>query len=143
MLWGKIYAIWDPTLAQASLRSKALSFEPFVLEFAEKSFNLKGETLKKVLGNPKLVPEFTDAIHASMQPKYVHEMNITALRYMSEVFDGIEPGDEGALVCENMYDWLKDLITVATTQSLLGRHSPFTKDPSLYDDLWYAYTFNS
>lgn len=140
MLWGRIYTIWDPHLAQASLRSRNLSFEPFVLDFAEKAFGLDAIAYKKVMEDPKLVPEFTEAIHASMQPKHVHAMNVKALSYISRTLDAIAPGEDGGIEASNMFDWIKDLITSATTEALLGVHNPFSKDPSLYDDLWLVQT---
>jgi hypothetical protein len=136
MLWGRIYTIWDPHLAQASLRARSLSFEPFVLDFAEKAFGLDPVAYKKVMEDPKLVPEFTEAIHASMQPKHVHAMNVKALSYISRTLDTIAPGEDGGIEALNMFDWIKDLITTATTEALLGGHNPFSKDPTLYNDLW-------
>lgn len=138
MLWGKIYTIWDPTLVQASLKSRNLSFEPFTLEFAEKAFGLQGKTLKKIF-TPGLVPKFNEAIHTSMQPKHVHAMNINALKHISQVLDEIAPGEHGGLTIENMFVWFKDLITFATTDALLGPHNPFASDHSLYNDLWFVF----
>lgn len=136
MLWGRLYAIWDPSLAQASLKARNLSFEPFVIDFAEKSFDLRGDVLLKATKDPRVVPAFTEAIHSNMQPKHVHAMNVKALSGISKIFDEIKPGENEGLDVENMFDWLKDFITIATTDALLGPHSPFAKDPSLYDDLW-------
>ena len=138
MLWGKIYTIWDPQLAQASLRSRTLSFDPFIVEVAQKSFGLSEETFAKITSNPRLVPDFTEAIHASMQPKYLHAMNVIALNYISRTLDEVSPDESVGLDVPNLYLWIRDLITSATTEALLGNESPFSKDPTLYDDLWFV-----
>ncbi|KAH7009976.1 hypothetical protein EDB80DRAFT_892083 [Ilyonectria destructans] len=60
MLNGKMYAIFDPQLIQAVLRKKDASFEPFVTDFAQKTFSLSAHTFAKVKSNSRLVPDFTD-----------------------------------------------------------------------------------
>lgn len=139
MLWGKIYAVWDPQLAQASLRARDLSFEPFVVDFAHKSCNLGDETFAKVTSNPALVPEFIEAIHGSMQPTHLHSMSIIALHRISRILDEIPPNDSGGLTVPNLYLWTRDLISLATMRALLGKQNPFDNDPSLVEDLWSVY----
>ena len=136
MLWGRIYTIWDPQLAQASLRTRSISFDPFMVEFAEKSFNLGKETFAKLMADLKVVPEFVDSIHAGMQPKHILAMDTIALRGISQTLDNITSGEDGGVDAVNLYDWVKDLITIPTIDALLGPCSPFLKDPSLYDDIW-------
>jgi hypothetical protein len=136
MLWGKMYVIWDPNLAQAALRARGPSFEPFVVDFAQKASNLGKDVFARVLSQPKLVPDFTDAIHASMQPALMHKMNVHALKYISGEFDRIRPGTGGGLEAENMYTWIRDLISLASTRALFGKENPFEKDHSLIDDIW-------
>ncbi|RDW80338.1 cytochrome P450-12 [Coleophoma crateriformis] len=136
MLWGKIYTVWDPQLAQASLRTRNLSFGPFVVEFAQKAFGLSAETFAKITDNKDLVPDFTEAIHAGMQPKCLHAMNATALNHISRTLDKVSPDDEGGVAVPNLYLWVRDAITFATAHSLLGKENPFENNPSLVEDLW-------
>lgn len=136
MLWGKLYAVWDPQLVQAALRSRVASQEPFVVEFAQKSFGLSAETFAKVTSNPDLVPAFTDAIHNSMNSRNVNEMNTHSLEYISQTLDNIKAGEDGGLEVPNLYLWVRDIITLATGRSLLGKENPFEKDSSLIECLW-------
>ncbi len=136
MLWGKIYAIWDPQLAQNTLRTSTASFDPLVVEFAQKSFGLSEETFAKIRNNPDLVPSFTEAIHASMKASYVHEMNVNALNYISQVLDSSQPGGDDGIDIPNLYLWLREIISSATLKTLFGKENPFEKDPSLIESLW-------
>ncbi|RDW69215.1 cytochrome P450-5 [Coleophoma cylindrospora] len=140
MLWGKIYTVWDPQLAQNSLKTRNLSFGPFVVEFAQKSFGLSAETFAKITDNKDLVPNFNEANHAGMQPKPLHAMNATAFNYISRTLDKVSPGDEGGVAVPNLYLWIRDVITFAAAHSLLGKENPWENNPSLVEDMW---TFES
>lgn len=136
MLWGRIYAVWDPSLVQVTLRARNASSEPFIREFAEKSFGLSAETTAK---NVESLPgAFIDATHGSMQPKHVNEMNVIALNYISRTLDGLcRHGDDAfTLTVPNLYLWFRDIITLATTRALLGRENPYEKDTTLIQTAW-------
>lgn len=138
MLWGKIYAIWDPSLVQAALRARSLSVEPFFREFSEKSFGLGPTVLAKV--NSNLVVTFMEATHGSMQPSHLQGMNVVALNYISRTLDSIcrEGSDGGEKYVPNLYLWFRDTISLATTRALLGEENPYEKDPSLVEAAWYV-----
>ncbi|CAM1501492.1 Fc.00g034760.m01.CDS01 [Cosmosporella sp. VM-42] len=150
MLNGKLYTIFDPHLIQPALRSKIASFEPFVTEFARKTFGLSDETFEKITSNPAVVPEFTDAIHASFQTESLHKMNVHFLGSISakmgplscglatvdETNTGKEKVDLGGLEVENLFLWCRDVMTLATTKALYGNHDPFNQDQSLVDMIW-------
>ncbi|KAJ6441080.1 cytochrome P450 [Purpureocillium lavendulum] len=150
MLNGKLYTIFDPDLIQATLRLKAASFEPFVVGFAQKSFNLSDATFAKILSHPQLVPEFTDAIHRSFHPTALAQMNLHFLSTISARLDAVadagkvdatNPGREsraadGALEIGNLFLWCRDVMSVASTKALYGDSDPFSKDPSLVDAIW-------
>jgi hypothetical protein len=131
MLWGRIYAIWDPLLAQAALRSRAFSFDPFIVDFVKKAFSLRRETFAKI--NDEMLADFNDGIHAGMKTSFVLKMNANALNFVSKNFDGIR---EDRLEIPNLYLWLRDLVSLATTRALFGKENPFEKDPGLLDDMW-------
>ena len=131
-----MYAVWEPQLAHAALRSRAASRDPFVVEFAQKSFGLSRETFAKVTSNPTLVPTFTEALHSSMNSASVNAMNAHSLKYISQTLDNIKAGEDGGLEVPNLYLWVRDIMTLATSRSLLGKENPFEKDLSLIDRLW-------
>jgi hypothetical protein len=138
MLWGKMYAVWDPVLVQAVLRSREPSLEPFFLEFAKTVFGLSRELFGKIKGGAEngLVNAFVDSIHGSMNASAVQKMNVTAVGFIVEALN--EATRAGTMEQPNMYLWLRDLITIPTTRVLFGKENPFEKDRSLLQTLWYV-----
>ncbi|KAF4980542.1 hypothetical protein FZEAL_3477 [Fusarium zealandicum] len=149
MLSGKIYAIYDPQLVQPALRSKVASFEPFVVDFAQKTFGLSEETFSKVKTHD-CFNNFTDAIHASFQTPMLHRMNVHFLASISAKMDPISDGTvranqvnagreeviSGGLQVENLYLWCRDVMSLATAKALYGDHDPFGGNPSLINEMW-------
>ncbi|KPM39720.1 hypothetical protein AK830_g6825 [Neonectria ditissima] len=154
MLNGKMYTVFNPHLIQTILRSKVASFEPFVTEFAQKTFDLSAHTFAKVTSNPKVVPDFTDGIHSSFQTEMLHKMNVHFLTGIStklgrvggsvRTVDSMNAGKETlierGLEVDNLYLWCRDIMTLATTRALYGDHDPYNEDPSLVELAW---TFES
>ncbi|UNI17574.1 hypothetical protein JDV02_003906 [Purpureocillium takamizusanense] len=150
MLNGKLYAIFDPDLIQATLRQRAASFEPFVVGFAQKSFGLSDATFAKITDQPQLVPDFTDAIHRSFHPKALAQMNLHFLRAVSTRLDAVvdaaavdalnagceRRAADGALEVGNLFLWCRDVMSMATTRALYGDSDPFSADPSLIQAIW-------
>ncbi|KAF5538971.1 cytochrome P450 monooxygenase 8B1 [Fusarium phyllophilum] len=146
MLNGKVYAAFDPALLQTLLRNKTASFEPFVFDYAKKTFALKQETFAKVKV-PGVYDEFTEAIHASFQVRHLQQMNVHFLGSIAAKLNcatiradstntGKETVGNGRLHVENLYLWCRDVMSLATTRSLYGDTDPFNRDPSLIDDMW-------
>lgn len=150
MLNGKLYAIYDPHLIQSALRNKIASFEPFVTEFAQKTFGLSKATFKKIMSTSKVVEDFTDAIHVSFQTESLHKMNVHFLERISAKMDPISQGTasvdgriggdervvEGGLEVTNLFLWVRDVMSLATTKALYGDSDPFNEDVSLVEDIW-------
>ncbi|OIW32305.1 cytochrome P450 [Coniochaeta ligniaria NRRL 30616] len=138
MLWGRMYTVWEPSLAQTVLRSRVPSPEPFFIDFASAVFGTAKETIQKIKdGNEHgLIPDFVDAIHGSMNTASVHRMNVTALNFVAETFNAVAEGPSGGLQHPNMYRWFRDIITIPTSRALLGKENPFDKDRSLCQTAW-------
>ncbi|KAK7421620.1 hypothetical protein QQX98_002087 [Neonectria punicea] len=150
MLNGKMYFVFNPHLIQTTLRNKIASFEPFITEFAQKTFGLSAHTFAKVTSNPKLVPDFTDGIHSSFQTEMLHKMNVHFLTEISaklgrvggnvRTVDSMNSGKEmlldRGLQVDNLYLWCRDIMTLATTRALYGDHDPYNEDPSLVELAW-------
>jgi hypothetical protein len=135
MLWGKLYSVQDEGLMQSTLRAKAASFDPFVLDFASKIFGVSGATLAKIT-QPGMVPDFNKSFAPAMEARWVQAMNVNALRDIAKRLNGMRPGKENGLVADNAYLWIRDGITLATTRALFGVHDPFSNDESLVPYLW-------
>ncbi|KAF4334052.1 cytochrome P450 monooxygenase 8B1, partial [Fusarium beomiforme] len=149
MLNGKLYAVFNPFILQSLFRNKTASFEPFVIDYAKKTFSLKQETFAKVKV-PGVYDEFTDAIHASFQVASLHQMNVHFLECISDKLNpisdatirpntinaGRESVINGHLLVENLYLWCRDVMSLATTKALYGDTDPFSVNPALIEDMW-------
>ncbi|OLN81971.1 25-hydroxycholesterol 7-alpha-hydroxylase 3, partial [Colletotrichum chlorophyti] len=136
ILNGKIYAVWDPFLIQAVYRNRNLSFEPYAVEFAYKSLGFSKETNKLLQEQGhSLVPEFFEGIQVGMGSKYVHRMNTNALSYVATMLENMSQGSE-SFQAANFFVWVRDLMTVATTEALYGPGNPFKNHPNLLEDAW-------
>lgn len=150
MLGGKLYSIYDPYLMQTLIRSKNASNDHFSLEYAQKVFDLPSETFAKVKTNTELLPDFTDAIHQSFQGDMLFKMNMHTLDDIRAKMSGVSRGQNipdsmnagketlipGGIEVENLYLWLRDVMTLATTKALYGNSDPFAQKKELVDDIW-------
>ncbi|KAK7428295.1 hypothetical protein QQZ08_005192 [Neonectria magnoliae] len=134
ILNGKLYVIFDPAIVQSAYRNKKLSFEPFAVEFAQRELAFSNETLR-ILQETQLVPDFFASIHPAMTGAHLHRMNANALNYVSGQLDGIGGGGK-AFEVPNLFLWVRDLMTMATTEALYGSENPLRENPSLVEDLW-------
>jgi hypothetical protein len=150
MLNGKLYAIFDPYLSQQVLRSKVASAYPFQREFAQKVFGLSDITYAKIMANPSLLPEFTEAMHQSFHKESLQKMNMRWLINFTRKIDPISGGNvkidssnlgrervaaDGVFEVANLYLWCRDIMTLATTKALYGDHDPFSQDKDLLDKI--------
>ncbi|KAH6876823.1 cytochrome P450 [Thelonectria olida] len=149
MLNGKMYSIYDPNLIQTALRSKTVSLTPFATDFAQKTFGLDDELTAKVKADG-VFSTFVEVMHASFAAGMVQKMNVHFLANISAKMDPISCGavrvnevnagkeeviPEG-LEVENLYLWIRDVMTLGTTKALYGDHDPFGPNPSLVDEIW-------
>ncbi|KAF7555723.1 hypothetical protein G7Z17_g1957 [Cylindrodendrum hubeiense] len=134
ILNGKLYVIFDPAIIQSAYRNKRLSFEPFAVEFAQRELAFSNEMFK-IIKETNLVPDFFSVIHPAMTGDHLHRMNANALNYVSKQLGAIGSGDE-PLKVPNLYLWVRDLMTMATTEALYGPDNPIKEHSSLIEDLW-------
>jgi hypothetical protein len=80
---SKIYIINSPLLIQSALRSKNLSYDPFIHDSIEKLFDsqVRMQALR-ALGSPEkldFMSQFNREMHGSMLGEHLHKMNQIAL----------------------------------------------------------------
>ncbi|KAM5357481.1 hypothetical protein ACJZ2D_016220 [Fusarium nematophilum] len=134
ILGGKLYIIFDPSIVQSAYRNKRLCFEPFAVEFAQRELAISDETFK-IVQETNLVPEFFTVIAPAMTGSNLHRMNANALKYVSKQLE-VSGGSNEALQVPNLFLWVRDLMTLATTEAMYGPENPVRKNPSMVDDLW-------
>ncbi|KAK3315037.1 cytochrome P450 [Apodospora peruviana] len=128
----KIYFVTSPSLIQASLKNKNLSFDPFMVEFGKLMLGFSDAEWNPLV-NQQLVDDFVRAIHGAMLGEHLHKMNATALKYIAERLDqiGTQP-----LKVDNLYMWTRQLVTMATAEALYGHANPAREAPEFLDDIW-------
>lgn len=137
MINAKLYMVTSPALVQSAFRSKTLSFDPFMVEFAQSMLGVSDETMIPVkdLGDekrPGFLDTFVREIHGAMVGEHLYKMNKDALEEVAKTFNGVGRTFETG----SLYIWLRDMMTMATSNALLGSHNPMKDDPSLMDALW-------
>jgi hypothetical protein len=137
VLSGKIYSIWSPALIQSALRNRNLTFDVFGIEFAQRVFDLDDDAMKIIRG-PGSVEESSShevmmAIKPAMNGQNLYRMNVRALSYVAGRLDATAAD---GLRVDNLYLWLRGLMTMATAEALYGSHNPLRNDESLIEALW-------
>lgn len=141
MLNGKVYAIWSPSLVQAAMRNKNMTFDVFGIEFAQRVMGITDEAAAIIKGpggvEESLAPETMAAIKVAMTGQNLYRMNVSALTFIATRLNTFGP----TVDVPNLYRWLRELMTMATAEALYGpSNNPLREDPSLIDALW---TFDS
>jgi hypothetical protein len=142
MINSKLYVITDPALVQSAFRNKHLSFEPFMVEFSQRMLGVSDETMRPIKNipadekAPSFLREFVREIHTAMMGEHLNKMNASALNQVASTLNSLE-----IIKPESLYLWLRQMLTLATCNALLGNHSPFIDNPGLVDELWYVPIF--
>jgi hypothetical protein len=137
---SRIYVICAPELVHSAFRiPKVLSFEPFVIESSRRAFNITEEGMKIIEAPPKVEggENYLSAIHKSMFEAMAPgasllEMNSRVLATMAQYLDQIG-NDEQPM---NLYQWVRDVLTIATADALYGPKNPVSDNKKLVDYLW-------
>lgn len=137
---SRIYVICSPELIHNAFRNpKALSFEPFVIESSWRSFNITEKGMKVISAPPKVEggETYLSAIHQSifqaMAPgQSLLEMNSRVLTSMARYLDEIGTEEQP----KRLYLWTRDVLTIATADTLYGSKNPVSDDNKLIDYLW-------
>jgi cytochrome P450 len=131
MLNGQMYAVWDPYLTAAGLRSKALSPTPHSLDAAPVVAQTSPHTttlLHGPQGEPLMDRMMHHAIPTSLKGAPVHRLNATALTSIADELTALAPSTTTSTPIPNAWLWLRHLITSATTTALYGIHNPFSDE---------------
>jgi len=136
----------SPDVVQTALRNRTLSFDPFSMAFAKRVVGAKSEKFLATCYTPKNDKEecynndMHRVYHEPLQPgPDLQQTNAAMLRQISNFMNKIGPQYEQ----KELYMWLRDSFTIATSFALFGSRNPFPSDPSLTTALWYADPSNS
>lgn len=151
---SRVYVICDPSLIQAAYRNtKAFDFGSFVVEAAERLFEISEQGMKIMRGEtaPGYDPNgpllngnngdsFLNEDHKLMVETLspgpaLMELKTAVLDRVAGSLNGM--GDSGKF---GMYRWMRDVLTIASAEAIYGPENPFSNDLSLVDALWYVYS---
>ncbi|KAF7155506.1 hypothetical protein CNMCM6106_004652 [Aspergillus hiratsukae] len=141
VLHGKAYVVSSPSFAQAVFRNKALSFAPFVVEFVHRMEDLSAPAKRA----------YAEGLHTQVMQLFAARMNGSARKKMAAVAlqelarllphhrlsEGDIAGSPSNSPVQDLWLWLRTIMTVSTTSSLLGTtNNPWIKDHSLVESYW-------
>lgn len=133
MLHGQVYVINSPSLIAAAMRNRNLSFDPFSLEFAESAMGMTRQHVE-IFSREGVMDEVNNVIHASLTGDNVYQMNRRALADVADVLNDIKP--ESSLDVPDVFEWLRNLMSLATMTALYGKNNPMGKEG--IEQIWCA-----
>jgi hypothetical protein len=117
MAYGKLYAIWSPSLIHAAMRHKNLTFDELSLQFAQRVFGLSNDAMVRLRGTGTMEESIATktmvAMKNSMMGQHLYRMNVRALTHVASRLNEI---DEKGLDVPDLYSWLRSLMTMATAE---------------------------
>lgn len=141
----KLYVIFSAPLQQSAMRSKNMEPEAFTANFIPRIFGIKQGTLDAMLGR--------DGIHESMSGPMqrvfqttlsgdaLHDLTLSTMDCVADTLNAI--GDSG-LEVQNLYMWLREVMSYATSVGLFGReNNPYGKEPTVIDAQWYLLAYGT
>ncbi|CAK4034141.1 cytochrome P450 [Lecanosticta acicola] len=139
MLHRKAYVLGSPSTVQAAFRSKAISFAPFAVDFVSRMDVLSPEAKKAYAEG--LHEAVIQTFSSTMSGSSLRRMNAVALqevaRLLPDPFAASADRLSNALEVQDIWSWLRSVMTISTTSSLFGeQNNPWVKDPSLVETYW-------
>lgn len=140
----KVYVIFSPSLAQAALRNRDLSFEPFVVLASHALANLEGRSLK-LLKDGTISRAFFHTLPTVVSAEPISRMAATGLLSLTGEIDHlcrrIDLSVDKQVDIPDLFGYLKRTMTLAVTDALYGlKDNVFREDLTLIDDLWYDHS---
>ncbi|GAB1320360.1 hypothetical protein MFIFM68171_10570 [Madurella fahalii] len=128
VLTGKIYVINSPALISAAMRSKALSFYPFIQLVSPNAVGMS-EVEKAKLKDPAYIPTATEPIHGSLMGEPLRELAGAGLKRIAVDLNSIRSED-----ITNGLGWLRDVMSQAVMAAIYGEKNPMT--PEVHRHIW-------
>ena len=131
-----MYVVTAPALIQSIQKQhKLLSFAPVVAQFTHRAAGSSQEGHDILMRNVDgLYMEISAALRAALAPgPSLDEMNRVMIQNVAASIDDL--GTTGRPVKKRLAQWLRNTVTIATTNSIYGPQNPY-KDQSVQDAFW-------
>lgn len=119
-------------MMQRALRTPSLSFEPLMIQHAQGLLGVDDRVMSVIRSG--LLGGLMQATKPVFAGEQLATLNLAALGYYAGVINMIEPGEP--LQLANLYSWLADIVTAATSQALYGTANPIMTGSTLINDVW-------
>jgi hypothetical protein len=135
----KMYVVTKPELVQlVQKQHKTLAFPPIEAKFASTVCGASSEAQAILARNVNgddgdfgLSMESYEAMRSALKPgSDLDDMNRSMIQEIVRLLDQLQPA-KGEVRKFDMYTWLRDAITTATTRSVYGPMNPFN-DPDAF-----------
>ena len=135
MLNGKLYLIHSPSLIQAAMRNKDISFDPLFLQFGKTIGGLNAHQMDHIY-KPEILKQFSTIIHSSLTASALSNMIAVGLVEVKTALNAIPAGS--GLHIPHVYPWLKEVASMSAVRGLFGEKNMI--DKKALQDIWYATT---
>ncbi|CAL3964967.1 unnamed protein product [Diplocarpon coronariae] len=147
----RIYVICEPSLIQAAYRNtRAFDFGSFVVESSQRAFDIGEQGMKIIRGETS--PDYNpngSFLNGNSGRSYLNENHKIMVESLSPGA-GLDELNRGVLKrvaaslntisgtgeVFSLYRWIRDILTLATAETLYGPQSPLSDDRGLIDCLW-------
>lgn len=138
ILNDKAYVTWSPSIIQTCMRHKNMSIADMGIGFANHVFGMprpEEDPNNQTAGTDEPVAlAHGNPLDPFLNGKPLFAMNVVALTTVADAMNAIPAN--APLEIPNLYRWLRNHITLATTNGLFGGRNPFRRDLSLVDNLF-------
>ncbi|KAI0968223.1 cytochrome P450 [Xylaria arbuscula] len=132
LLNKKVYVINSPVLINAAFSNRNMSFGPFIIDFVKQMEELS-QKARTAYTEGGMHGQLMQIFSIYLSGQYMRSMNAVQLNYMSTSL----PPQGPPMNMENLWIWLRDILTFTKTTALLGaRFNPWLKDRSLVEAYW-------
>jgi len=114
--------------------------QSFTVAFIPRLFGVKQQTLDRLLGRDGMHESIMSPMERVFQTTLSGDsLNRITLSGLSFVADTLNSIPRSGISVPNLYMWLRDIMSVATSTALFGRESnPYGKDSAVVDAQWYS-----
>lgn len=134
--------IVSPSLSHIALRSKSLSLEPLSVRIGERLLGLSQhatQTLGLASNGHWVGSAGIGERRVDFSKNLAPGGDLTSVTQSTgEVLSSIVNEFSNDWVEKDLYNWLRDVVTYATTLALYGSQNPLAIDRTLIDDVWYV-----
>jgi len=134
MLNGKVYLVHSPSLVQAVMRSKDISFDPLFLRFGQNVGGLSDKQME-IFKDPDVLKQFTDIIHSSLTANALESMIASGVVEVKTRLNGIPAGP--GIEIPHVFKWVREVASKAAMRGLFGEKNVL--DNADLEDLWYGH----